>query len=313
MLIVIPVLTSQNVDKSILPGVGKALEKFYLIHHMSEVLDRIAQMENAIPEIEDTLPKVLSSVSEQRTKGDFQIGNFETFGMEPTYISISYEEKKVIAGVKCVFFPLKSDDPFLKLLMADIATSKWINVQFVRISRNLIKLWDKVLDKVSIVKKLFGFGGGGSEALTGSVYDDVILERSSFEGNIITCFSSSDIEESGIEDKGGIPTRLFRLGWKSIVICDDVSSSASFCMMETNGICYKVPYSYLFAGTRDAYRVFTDLGELRQKSSPFFSRRKSIGRVFTECQTSELVMNYLNELRGENINGNLRHEGRQLK
>lgn len=294
MLVIIPAITSPSIDKNILPGVAKALERYFLIWHLDEVLKEATPK---TPTVVGTVGKRMQEqqiVKEQKGGGSYKLGNFETLGIEPTYITVEVDGQEQMVGAKVVFFPLKTDGAFLETLLGDIGTTNWVRVQVIRMARALKKLWIRVLDKIPVIKHFFG-----RRALTGEVYDDVIIERSSHGGRVILCFSASDIEESGIEESGAMPGRLFKLGWKSIVICNDVTQTSTFCMQEQKGVCYTVPYSVLFSVSKSGYQVFADQADLKKRSSPFFSRRLNVKRLFRECKSFVTTLKYLMEISKE--------------
>jgi hypothetical protein len=293
MLVVIPALTSQSIDKNILPGIAKALERYYLIWHLDEILPNLKP---GTPTITKTISQALQShspIREQHEKeGSFKLGNFDTLGLEPTYITVKVDGNDEMIGAKVVFFPIKGEGSVLDALLKDLGETNKFKIQLIRMSRALVRLFSNVLSKIPIVKSFFGKG-----ALTGDVYKDVILEKSSFGGRVILCLNTSDIEESKIEESGAVPKRLFKLGWKSMVICNDIVQSASFCMEESKGVCYTVPYSILFSVSKTGYQVYTDQSDLKKRSSPFFSRRSNVGNVFRECESYITTSKYLNELK----------------
>lgn len=297
MIMIIPIICSNDVDKAIQPGIAKALEKFYLVECMDILTTQVAE--------------VMKGGSKQLSSGgsvsssSFRMENFDSFGIEATYANLNINNINIVVGIKCIFFPVDSKDPFIELLLSDIHSSDLRNALVSRV-RAAKRFFIRVFDKIPILNKFISRGG----SIEGKVYKDVILEKSIYEDEVWVCFNSTEIEKSGIEQKGKVPGKLFKLGWKSIIICDDISSTASFCLQQNRGICYKVPYTYLFAGERDKYKLYTDVKDLKQKSSPFFSRRKHINKIFSECQPSTTITNYLQELEETDKNGKFKSKSR---
>ena len=66
--------------------------------------------------------------------------------------------------------------------------------------------------------------------------------------------------------------QLYKMGWQSFVVTDDVNKRAFFCMKEFNGMCSAVQYNFMYNALGSEYgKVFDDLEDVKKSSSPFLN------------------------------------------
>ena len=152
--------------------------------------------------------------------------------------------------------------------------------------------------------------------ITGDPLNDIIYARTRFAGNIFCMMNATTLQENNFfMDMGGI-NRLFNMGWKSIVVADDIAKRVFFCMQEISGLCQSVDYRYVYesmSGRPDYGRVFETLEDLKKSQSPFFMKKVNPKRIlgrsvalehlerFTSLRNTSLLQDSTDHLQGLGI------------
>ena len=219
------------------------------------------------------------------------IGAFEmkAISLEPTWMKTDMVAKdgsktSGIIGVKVVPYPVKSDAKLAHLLMYDkqANTLQALAITFGRKVENFFyKAW-------SIAWKIgtLGIGGrSGGLGVTGDPKHDILARRTILKAkdasDIFVLVNQADLSDDFYSSASGI-LNLFRMGWSSIIIADDVNRRVSFCMRELKGMCSMMPYSMLYQ-TYSQAKVYEDLEDAKRSASSIFKvKRKSFAKIVGE-------------------------------
>jgi len=210
-----------------------------------------------------------------------------TITAEPTWVKIDTHIGPSLIGVKVIPFPVRSDATLAELVMSDrqlgFIMSETIST-YRKIIKNLYKLWYATVGKLPFLKR---------SPITGDIRRDVIFNRSIHRDNVFVCFSMMDFDNEFFQSAGGI-TKLYKLGWNSFVVADDVNKRATFCMKPFRGLCSTVQYSFIYSSLEQS-KVYEDLEDVRRAASPFFKMTTKASRLVGECLATSKMEEYLPE------------------
>lgn len=112
-------------------------------------------------------------------------------------------------------------------------------------------------------------------------------------GQSIMVLSSMDISRPLLKvlSNPSKMNKLFKLGWGTIIICDDVDHKLILCSKLDGGYCKEIPYSYLFKSS-GSYDLFDDLQDLAIKfpgaTSRNFKPLSALGKMVSEARTIKI-------------------------
>ncbi|MHA1874182.1 MAG: hypothetical protein ACTSVB_08710 [Candidatus Heimdallarchaeaceae archaeon] len=220
------------------------------------------------------------------------IGAFEmkSISLEPTWMKTDIVTKdgiktSGIVGVKVVPYPVKSDAKLSQLLMYDRQVN---NLQGLVIRRGrwvenfFYKAW-KIMWKIGTIG--VGVGPAGGMGVTGNPKHDILARRTILKArdasDIFVLVNQADLTDDFYTSANGI-LNLFRMGWSSIIIADDVNKRVSFCMRELKGMCSMMPYTMLYQSYQQA-KVYEDLEDAKRTASSIFKvQRKKFSKIVGE-------------------------------
>ena len=134
------------------------------------------------------------------------------------------------------------------------------------------------------------------QGIYGDPWKDMIHARTRYGSTMFVLFNYARLEDDDIfKDSGGIG-RLFKLGWNSVMMADDVNRQCIMCMKEFNGLCTRMPYSYIYASLgQEGQKAYGDAQDLKRSVSPFYSGPKvSSTSLFAESKVNDKLTNYSN-------------------
>ncbi len=218
------------------------------------------------------------------------IGAFEmkSISLEPTWMKtdiVSKDGSKTsgIIGVKVVPYPVKSDAKLAHLLMYDRHVSKLqgLVIRKGRAVENFFYRAWKMLWKIPSAI----LGDSGEKGLSGNPKQDILARRTILKAkdasDIFVCVNQADLSEDFYTSANGI-LNLFRMGWSSIIIVDDVNRRVSFCMRELKGLCSMMPFTMLYQTYQQA-KVYEDLEDAKRSASSIFKvQRKKFSKIVGE-------------------------------
>lgn len=220
------------------------------------------------------------------------LGSFDmkSISLEPTWMKTDIVTRdgiktSGIVGVKVVPHPVKSNAKLSQLLMYDRQVN---NLQGLVIRRGravenfFYRAW-KILWKVGTLG--VGVGPAGGMAMTGNPKHDILARRTILKAkdasDIFVLVNQADLTDNFYSEAGGI-LNLFRMGWSSIIIADDVNKRVSFCMKELKGMCSMMPYTMLYQ-TYSQAKVYEDLEDAKRSASSIFKvRRQKFSKIVGE-------------------------------
>jgi len=216
--------------------------------------------------------------------------DMKSISLEPTWMKtdiITKDGMKTsgIVGVKVVPYPVKSDAKLSQLLMYDrqVNNLQGLVIRRGRAIENLFYRAWKILWKVGTL----GFGGGstGGSAVSGNPKHDILAKRTILKANdasdIFVLVNKADLVDDFESSAAGI-LNLFRMGWSSIIIADDVNKRVSFCMRELKGMCSMMPYTMMYQTFQQA-KVYDDLEDAKRSASSIFKmRREKFSKIVGE-------------------------------
>ena len=310
MIIVYPMLTSNNVSANILPAICKSVEKYILVYKMEDIIN---QVQNKLPDLAHVLLKIASeskiqresriveqgqgmwsdddqdtnaglksgagqqpqtgqpqTVQGQPKKDDsikIQSPSKDVLSLEPTWVKIDTPKGSDIIGIKVIPYVVKSDQAFSELLISD-RKLYGINRILTALLRQFVRMfWSFVRGTtLPIIGRI-----GMKIKVSGDPKKDIIYASTEHgRNNIFACLNFHDVPDEYFNSAKGV-SWLFKLGWGSFIVCDDVDRKAFFCMREFGGLTSVVPYQLLYTSIgKDYAKVYDDLEELKKTSSPFF-------------------------------------------
>lgn len=241
----------------------------------------------------EKLKKDLEKEKKERKKAEEKLAvsvdfpRSTTLSAEPTYVTITTPEQgKQLLGVKVIAFPVSSDKALFELLTKDRLRG-FFSTQLKKLSRGSIRKFYSLCKGLKIPFI-------ASKTLTGDPKIDILWAGTEFGIQNFVLLNFMEFSEEGFFDKPRMLKKLFRLGWSSLIVADDATKRAMFCMKQFKGVCTSIMYSFMFStlGSEHA-RVYSDLEEVRRSAGPFFRTKISKRKLFGES----LALSKLSEYR----------------
>lgn len=224
-----------------------------------------------------------------------------TLSLEPTWTKVDIEtggvKQSTLIGIKVTPIIVKSDSELALLMLYD-KQLKALEYMAIKVGRSVIKaiigIWNRFWRKIPI----FGSLIAPESTVSGDPRSDIIYSQSIFKNKVFCLINKSELGDEFLKESKNI-NKLFKLGWKDIIIADDVNRRASFCMRPYKGMCSMLPYQMIYQSVGQS-RVYEDLEDLRKSSSSMFKVRKT----FTKTISEGIVDNKMNDfktLKNDNI------------
>lgn len=333
MIAVYPMLTTSDVQSHVLTGVCKVLERFVILYDMDAIAKRFnlgkalviggqaaaagaklsgamlrAKREsyrltkeqqqlpfdgtkaNAKP-MEDDDDKVDTKIDFGKSVKtmDVTFPKNEALSVEPTWVMLSTPTGTKILGIKVIPYPIESSEELGRMLMTDLSLKK-LDTFMYGTHRKLVKilyaLARGVLKKIPLAPSV-------DNTISGDPEKDILFASTKYKHNVFCLLNSQDLEKDiAFRNAGGI-SKLFKLGWNSIIINDDVNKKTNFCMTQFGGLCSSVSHSYLFASFgKENAKVYEKMEDIQKVTSPFFKNKIKPAKLFGESISSEKLLKY---------------------
>lgn len=239
--------------------------------------------------------------------------NTQTSSIEPTYMEIDRivqgEKVRDLIGVKVIPFKVNStgDQELVNMMLYDQNLSKldsFLVGMGRSIKRKMYDMYKEAIKRVPVV--------GGRGTITGNIRHDVIMAKTSFRQNIFLCVNKMELEDEFFQNAGGVK-KLFKLGWPSIIALDDAAKVGTFCMETYKGVCYNVPYNYMFRllGKSES-NIYDDISSVKKSSAGLFRKKTNIKKLVGESvannRLNEFNSNYMNMLTDDVIDNYILNE-----
>lgn len=204
--------------------------------------------------------------------------------IEPTIMTIATKKGTVLIGVKVIPYPIGAEK-FVRQLTIDNSLSIFDRF-LARYERSMTRMFYTLVRKLPYFKNI---------SLEQDPFKDIIYARSKFKGNVFCLLNLNSLENDDMFMNAGGVDRLFRLGWNSVIITDDITKRIVFCMKEQGGLCSISHYSFLYSALgRDASDVYQKLEDLRKSTSPLFSKKINPSRFFGESLSNKFKDRFSN-------------------
>lgn len=210
-----------------------------------------------------------------------------TLALEPTWVKVDTPEGPALVGIKCVPFAVKSDATLAELLLKDRYRSA-IEKKIIGVSRRFHRWLFKIF-----YDKLRGFGMFGRGTLSQHPMKDIIYDRTRFSRTgVFALINRADLDDDFFKSAGGVAS-LFKLGWNTIIVADDVNKQVYFVAKEFRGSYSVVPYPFIYSGiNRDAGQVYDNLEDVRKSAGPLFKRRGNVMKLLGEGMADQAKSRY---------------------
>jgi hypothetical protein len=222
--------------------------------------------------------------------------NSKTISLEPSTVMVALEmpnkvTKRELVGVKVVPMKVKSDVKMAYLLTSDAQLSFIMRLVTVAGRGILKKAWS-IFDKMLRAISIGPFKEYGGVTVTGDPRKDIILGRTGHQGETFVAIEkSTDFDEFILADPVKIK-KLFQLGWGNLIITDNVTKQAHFCMKKYRGICNTIPYVMLYESLKmsKSYETLEDIK--KQTQSLFKAKPIRIEKVLSEILAVSKLRQY---------------------
>ena len=306
-------LTSKSINPSVMPGITRALEKYILLHNLKdgELLDnKKVRIKGNKFVFESGELEIHTEQAGPGTKGSAPTGRggkkpgdrvekveihepkqSDALTLSPTFVYVTNPKtgQTEVVGVKVIPFVVENDAALIQGMLSDKGL-KGLGAKIKRYERSIVKfgyrLWHKTIANIPFMP--------GEHPLTGDPRKDVILNTSTFKENVFVCLNKIDIPENFFTSASDIQ-KLFGLNWTSLIFCDDVNKMASFCMRDYKGVCSTIPYSYLYAFSKEASKVYEDITDVKKSAGPIFRRKASITKLLGESKAINKKNEFIKE------------------
>jgi len=212
----------------------------------------------------------------------------DSINTSPTWNTITDQQGETKAiGVKVIPFIIDNEQSLVKLMTIDRYRSKLSkNIQVQ--SRKILRFMHRLAN--ATWKRTIGFmfswtGFVDKDLQKGTVSknwkNDIILQNTFFKQNMFVLLNKMDLEDDFTKSASGVK-KLFKLGWTSFVIADDINKVVTFCMKDYRGMCSMVNYGFLYADARTQSQVYTDIEDIRKSAGPLFRMKRRKKSMITD-------------------------------
>jgi hypothetical protein len=371
MILVYPMLVSQNISSHVLPGICKVLERFVIIYDLDNIAKKFslgkvtvgaqnasagiqslktlagmiamrARKESydstlldettAVAMTADELDKFLtkqrgnkinalpvdgtaeredkgskSSVPRMNASMDVKFPDHDGLSVEPTFVIVNTQSGTKVIGIKVIPYPVKSTEELGSMLMSDMSLKTFDEFMYKntrKIFRFLYGVARTLSDKIPFL---------GDKVITGDPEKDILFASTKYKNNVFCLLNQQDLENDEVFKKAGGVSKLFNLGWNSILINDDVNKKTSFCMKQFGGLCSSVPHSYLFASFgKEHLKVYEKMDDIQKVTSPFFKQKIKPSKIFSEMVAEFKKFKYSNNNECDGCEEGWDHSGNKL-
>jgi len=273
----------------------------------AEATERSEQERERMFKAEREKRETEQGISKERELRDIETGKIETamskktmhidfprvegMHVEPTFCTVDTANGTKLLGIKVIPYPIKNSEELEKMISTDLSFNIVDKFMYSK-TRELFKYWyqvyDFLSDKIPFMK---------SRDISGNIEKDILFASTKYKEKIFCLLSQQDLEDDKHFRKAGSVSKLFGLGWGSIIINDDVNKRTNFCMKEFGGMCSSVPHGLLFSSFgKENYKVYEKIEDIQKVTSPFFKHKISPRNLFKESVIEAKISTYLDYL-----------------
>ncbi len=321
MIVVYPMLTSESVNPTLLPGIIKAVEKYVIVYMTEDYVENVnsalkkgvkiavtgvkvaadvalagvgiaaaykaAKAAGAIGRVKVKGKKIVFEAESSKSNKDREpstkdkidraadsvekaldskvkrvdMPKHDAVSLEPTWVQVETEHGVKVIGIKVVPFKVTSTNGMIGLLMNDQAL-KGLSYFTNKASRTIMR----VLIRAAKGLRIPGMRG---RAVSGNAKEDIVWASSQYGKNMLVAFSQLDLEKDDIFSSPKAVKKLYKLGWASMIITDDVNKQVTFCMKQFGGICSTIGYPFIFSSLgKEIGQVYKDIEDAQRSAGP---------------------------------------------
>jgi len=332
MIIVYPMLISNNIQSNVLPGVAKTLEKYTLLYKMDDIVNQINLYSKKGKRV--SRRGSILKLSENIENDNLICGGTEDSLIEGTEDSLLEQGTKHPSSAIPVTVTTgggggsKSDGGIVKFDIPNLTALSleptWIKIDTplgtrivgikvvpfpVRSDEKLINLithdrYMKILPAMltTVGRKILKYIWATIRwsrlpftqlSISGDPKKDIIFARTVHRDDIFLAMNLIDVGSEFFEKTRNIKW-MHKSGWSSFVITDDINKFAYFCMKEFHGMCSMVQYNFMYTTvSKEQGRVFEDMEDVKKSSSPFFRLSKRSTEIVGEKYASHKLSKFL--------------------
>jgi hypothetical protein len=221
--------------------------------------------------------------------------DMQSLSAEPTWVKIDVQTGDIktseLLGIKVVPVIVKSNEKLVRILMFD-KNVKGLHGQILnlgrKIVRNLWKIWQRVWASVFLI-------GKGRGTVTGDARQDILLQKTIFShgknAKIFLSINFQDLDDELFFNNVASINKLFKKGWESFVVCDDVNRIAHFCMEEFKGMTSSLNYAMIY-NTIGQFKVYESLEDVKRSSSALFKRKMKTTKLMSAALAKQKLNKY---------------------
>lgn len=250
----------------------------------------------------DAQAKERGKQSVQKTEPKIGRMDSDSISTEPTWNTVTDQQGNTKAiGVKVIPFVIDNEESLVKLMTIDRyrnKLSKNVHVQARKILRFMHRLANATWKRtIGLMFSWTGFVDKDLQAgtVTKNWKNDIILQNTAFKKNMFILLNKMDLEEDFTQSASGVK-KLFRLGWTSFIIADDINKVVHFCMDEYKGMCSMVNYGFLYADARSQSQVYADIEDVRKSAGPLFRMKRRKKSMITDNLAKEKLDKYSQDI-----------------
>ena len=317
MIVIYPLLLSDTVSKNIVPGLAKVIERYLLIYKMDEILQsaksggykrrlKVQGGKLIIKEADEpddlwepnsrTKPEEKKAISSAKSATmDIGTMDMQSLSAEPTWVKIDVQVGDIktseLIGVKVVPVIVKSNEKLVRILMFD-KNVKGLHGKVLNFGRSVVKglwkIWQRIWSTVPLV-------GKGRGTASGDARQDILLQKTIFshskQANIFLGINFQDLDDDLFFNNAASINKLFKKGWESFIVCDDVNRVAHFCMEEFKGMTTSLNYAMIYQ-TIGQFKVYESLEDVKRSSSALFKRKMKTSKLMASALSKQKLNKY---------------------
>jgi len=226
---------------------------------------------------------------------DISTMDMQSLSAEPTWVKIDIQTGDIktseLLGVKVVPVIVKSTEKLVRILMFD-KNVKGLHEKVLNFGRSVVrglwKIWQRIWSTVPLV-------GKGRSTATGDARQDILLRKTIFShskhANIFLSINFQDLDDDLFFNDAGSINKLFKKGWESFIVCDDVNRIAHFVMEEFKGMTSSLNYAMIY-NTIGQFKVYESLEDVKRSSSALFKRKMKTSKLISAALAKQKLNKY---------------------
>jgi hypothetical protein len=225
---------------------------------------------------------------ETKATAKISIGDYKSVSLEPSYITVevslrSGATRREFVGIKVIPYRVTSSEKLSRLILHDSQLTS-LNALMISFGRKVMRWFYSFIDKwMGRIK--------AGVTMSGDPRRDIIMARTGKEGlGIVVLDKNEDVDERFLNNISKI-NRLFKLGWGNIIVADDITRNAYFCMRRFSGTCQVLSYPMMYQNLGQL-KVYESIDDAKRQNSSLFKVSVRASKVFSEWKTEDKLFKY---------------------